>query len=206
MPEFNTEIFARHDIDVSRETLAQFERYVVLLSKWQKVINLVGESTLEDIVTRHFLDSAQLIRHIPDNGVRLVDMGSGAGFPGMVLALLGVQDVHLVESDIRKATFLREVSRETAKGRVKIHDDRVEDTKIESVNIVTARALAPLKDLLMMARKVSDDNFTCLFLKGEKADEEIEKAQKRYKFDIEIFPSITDDTGKLLKISNLSDK
>jgi 16S rRNA (guanine527-N7)-methyltransferase len=205
LPDFNPDLFKRHGIDVSRETIEKFSRYAALLLKWQKVINLVGESTLDDLATRHFLDSAQLIKHIPNKDIRLVDMGSGAGFPGLVLAMLGMTDVHLVESDVRKATFLREVSRETST-KVTVYDDRVEDTHISGVNIITARALAPLKDLLTMARKISDDNFDCLFLKGEKTEEELATAQKRWNFDVEIFPSVTDSDGKILYINNLKDK
>ncbi len=190
-----------------------FNRYCELLLKWQKVINLVSDTTLEELAERHFLDSAQLIKFIPNKQIKLADMGSGAGFPGLVLAMMGVAEVHLIESDIRKATFLREVSRETLGGnkepqRVFIHDDRVEDTVIEGLDIITARALSPLRDLLVMTNKLAGDNgnFTALFLKGEKADEEIAQAKKRWNFDVEAHQSITDSTGKVLKINNLKAK
>jgi 16S rRNA (guanine527-N7)-methyltransferase len=206
LPDFIDYPFEHYGLDVSRETREKFQRYSELLLKWQKTINLVSDTTLEDLALRHFLDSAQLIKYIPDKKIKLADMGSGAGFPGLILAILGVTEVHLIESDIRKATFLREVSRET-NTKVTVHDERVEDITIQDLNFITARALAPLKDLLIMANKLSPANTaTCLFLKGEKTDEELAKAKKRFNFDVEVFESITDQTGKILKINNLSNK
>jgi 16S rRNA (guanine527-N7)-methyltransferase len=206
LPDFINYPFAKYNLDVSRETREKFNRYSELLLKWQKTINLVSETTLEDLAMRHFLDSAQLIKFIPDKQIKLADMGSGAGFPGLVLAMMGVSDVHLIESDVRKVTFLREVSRET-NTKVTVHDDRVEDISIADVDYITARALAPLRDLLVMTSKLSPSGkFTCLFLKGEKTDEELEKAQKRWNFTVETFPSVTDNSGKILKISNLTSK
>ncbi|MBI3440602.1 MAG: 16S rRNA (guanine(527)-N(7))-methyltransferase RsmG, partial [Proteobacteria bacterium] len=161
--------------------------------------------TLEELFQRHFLDSAQLMKFIPDKNIKLADMGSGAGFPGLVLAMMGVAEVHLIESDIRKATFLREVSRET-KTPVFIHDDRIEITKIDKLDFITARALAPLSDLLVMSNKLATSNHpvTLLFLKGEKTEEELVKSKKRWNFELEVYPSITSKTGKILKINNLT--
>jgi len=203
LPDFINYKFEKHGLDVSRETREKFNRYAELLLKWQNTINLVSEATLEELAERHFLDSAQMIKYIPEKNIKLVDMGSGAGFPGLILAMLGVADVHLVESDVRKATFLREVSRET-NTQVTVHDDRVEDITIDGIDLVTARALAPLKELLTMSKQLGATN--CLFLKGEKTKEEVEKAQKRFKFDLETYQSVTDNTGKILKINNLTDK
>jgi len=206
LPDFIHYPFDKYGLDVSRETREKFGRYSELLLKWQKTINLVSETTLDDLAERHFLDSAQLIKYIPNKQVKLADMGSGAGFPGLILAMLGVEEVHLVESDVRKATFLREVSRETST-KVTVHDDRVEDITIPDLNFITARALAPLKDLLTMAHKLSSGkNFTGLFLKGEKTDDEVAKATKRWNFNVEAFDSLTDKTGKILKINDLTEK
>jgi 16S rRNA (guanine527-N7)-methyltransferase len=134
-------------------------------------------------------------------------MGSGAGFPGMVLAILGVKNVHLIESDVRKATFLREVSRET-QTPVTVHDKRVEDCPIPNLDVITARALAPLTDLLVHMDKLTtkDHKVYGLFAKGLQHAEEVEKAQKRWNFEIELFPSETDLSGKILRITNLSRK
>lgn len=215
MPKSIEEVFAAHGIAVSRETLDKLNLYEQLLLRWQKVVNLIGPATIDDIPERHFADSAQLLKYIPDMNVRLVDMGSGAGFPGLVLAIMGVREVHLVESDVRKATFLREVSRETGLCEVKsiapsviIHDIRVEDCNIKEIDLITARALAPLTDLLNHTKKLinQSDKPYFLFLKGEKYQEEIEKAQKRFNFDIQTHQSITDNSGKVLKINNLTNK
>lgn len=207
MPDFIHYPFEKYGLDVSRETREKLSRYAQILLKWQKAINLVSEATLEDMATRHFLDSAQLIKHIPDKKIKLADLGSGAGFPGLVLAIMGVAEVHLIESDVRKATFLREVSRETMT-KVFVHDDRVEETKIESLDFITARALAPLKDLLGMAEKLATPGHpvTCLFLKGEKTEEELLRAQKMWAFSLETFQSLTEKSGKVLKINNIVKK
>lgn len=209
MPEQESldKIFVRHGFYVSRETMEQLATYQNLLMKWQKAINLVGPATLDAVAERHFFDSAQLFRYMPDVDVRLVDMGSGAGFPGLVLAMLGVREVHLIESDVRKATFLREVSRET-KTAVTVHDIRVEDCTIEEVDVFTARALAPLKDLLAYMDRLSSPEHTSygLFMKGMQAQEEIDKAAKTWDFEVETYPSMTDLAGKIIKISNLKKK
>jgi 16S rRNA (guanine527-N7)-methyltransferase len=205
LPDFTQYNFGKYGLDVSRETCEKFNRYAQLLVKWQKTINLVSNNTLDDLALRHFVDSAQLIKYIPDKNIKLVDMGSGAGFPALVLAMLGVADVHLVESDIRKAVFLREVSRET-KTPVTVHDVRVENIVIGDVDLITARALAPLADLLAMAEKITTGAKTpdCLFLKGEKYAEELKTAQTGFRFDSEVFNSLTDKAGRVLKINNIS--
>jgi 16S rRNA (guanine527-N7)-methyltransferase len=207
LPDFINYKFEKYGLDVSRETREKFNRYAELLLKWQNTINLISDTTLEDMAERHFLDSAQLIKYIPNKQIKLVDMGSGAGFPGLILAMLGIADVHLIESDVRKATFLREVSRET-NTKVIVHDDRVEDVTIPNIDLITARALAPLRDLLAMSEKLatSGHKFSCLFMKGEKTADELEKAQKRWNFDVESHQSVTDDTGKILYINNLTQK
>ena len=207
MPDFIHYPFNKYNLDVPREAREKFNRYAELLLKWQKAINLVSDATLEDMAERHFLDSAQLIKYIPDKNVKLADMGSGAGFPGLVLAMMGIAEVHLIESDMRKATFMREVSRET-KTKVIIHDDRVEDIAIENIDFITARALAPLKDLLVMVDKLSTPNhsLTSLLMKGEKTEEELLRAQKKWNFTLETYQSITDKSGKILKINNLTKK
>jgi len=200
-------VFQRYGFYVSRETLDALGVYEALLLKWQKAINLVGPATLDALAERHFFDSAQLFRFMPDVNVRLVDMGSGAGFPGLVLSLLGVAETHLIESDIRKATFLREVSRET-KAAATIHDMRVEDVKIDKIDVFTARALAPLKDLLGHMHRLSTEGHPAygLFMKGMQYQEELDKAAKQWSFDVELYPSLTDLSSKVIKISNLAKK
>lgn len=207
LPESFRTLFDRHGIPVSRETAEKLAVYKALLLKWQRAINLVGPATLDDVATRHFLDSAQLWPLLAGGNVRLADLGAGAGFPGLVLAILGVRDVHLVESDIRKATFLREVSRET-NTPVTVHDVRIEDCGIEGVDVFTARALAPLRDLLGHIDGLSTEGhpFHAFFLKGAQAKDEISKAKSRWIFDAETRDSITDPDAKIIKISNLVKK
>lgn len=207
MPDVFQSTFERHGFYVSRETAEKMNAYGQLLLKWQKAINLVGPTTLTDVPERHFFDSAQIFRYITNVDCKLADMGSGAGFPGMVLAILGVKDVHLIESDIRKATFLREVSRET-QTPVTIHDKRVEDCDIPNLDVISARALAPLPDLLVHMDRLATRGHTVygLFAKGLQHAEEIEKARKRWNFEVELFPSETDLSGKILRVTGLSRK
>jgi 16S rRNA (guanine527-N7)-methyltransferase len=207
LPDVFKNTFERHGFYVSRETLEKFELYGHLLLKWQKAINLVGPTTLTDVPERHFFDSAQMFRYITNVDCKLADLGSGAGFPGMVLAMLGVKEVHLVESDIRKATFLREVSRET-KTPVTIHDVRIEDCQIPDLDVITARALAPLKDLFVHMDGLTTEGHPVygLFAKGMQHQEEIDKAKKQWEFGLESFASETDLSGKILRVTNLKRK
>lgn len=199
------ELFTQYGIDimdqnVSRETFRRLDIYAALLAKWQKAINLVGPATVGDAARRHFLDSAQILRHIPNPAsARLADMGSGAGFPGMVLAIMGVGDVHLIESDGRKAEFLRTVSRET-NCPVTVHNCRVEECDIPGVTFVTARALAPLGELLDHMARLAP-GATGLFLKGAKFEQEISAAREKRNFSLEIFPGIAEGEGRLLKVN-----
>ena len=184
----------------------QLEKYKELLIKWQKTINLVGPDTLNSIERRHFEDSAQLADLIPPGEQVVFDIGSGAGFPGMVLAILRPElKIHLIESDHRKCTFLSTVSRETM-APVTIYNERVESLSTKTIPaIITARALAPLDKLLGYAQPwaVKNPNLTLLFLKGRGARDEIAAAEKLFDFDIEIIPSQTDPVASVLKITNL---
>jgi 16S rRNA (guanine527-N7)-methyltransferase len=195
------EIFYQGGIEnVSDEAFLKLKTYENLLKKWQKTINLVGNSTVNSAFERHFLDSARLLNHIPDMNIKLVDMGSGAGFPGMVLAILGVKDVHLIESDSRKAAFLQNVSRET-NTPLTLYNNRIEDCKIPDIDIITARALAPLGNLLGYMIKLEGKNG--LFHKGAQYEAEILEAREKWEFSAEIYPA---STGKIIRISNLAAK
>lgn len=181
-------------------------KYAGLLQKWQKAINLVGPDTLNNIEQRHFDDSAQLATLIPEGAKTLFDFGSGGGFPGMVLAMIRPElKVHLVESDHRKCTFLSTVSRETMTP-VTIHNERIESLSVETIpDIITARALAALDKLLGYAVPWAGKNpdLILLFLKGARAAEEVTEAQKFYDFALEKFPSASDPSGCILKITGL---
>lgn len=189
---------------VSRETMDRLKTYQHLLETWQQKINLVSASTLPHLWERHFEDSLQLLSHLPPGEISLVDLGSGAGFPGLVLALARPDDlkVTLVESDLRKSLFLENVSRET-KVKVTVLTERIESLKGKiKGDVITARALAPLVDLLEYAYPLMKEGAFGLFLKGKDAEKEIEEAQKKWEFDLEIFPSLTDSKGHLLKIKH----
>lgn len=189
---------------VSRETICHLEIYKTLLETWQKKINLVSASTLSHTWERHFEDSLQLLPHLPQTKSTLIDLGSGAGFPGLVLAICRQEtlDVTLVEADLRKCLFLENVSRETFL-RVTVLRSRIESLSGIKGDVITARALAPLSDLLEYAFPLMKKTSTCLFLKGKEVEKEIEMAKKKWEFCLEIFPSLTDSGGRILKISQL---
>ncbi|MGE0119329.1 MAG: 16S rRNA (guanine(527)-N(7))-methyltransferase RsmG [Dongiaceae bacterium] len=191
-------------VNVSRETLSRFRNYADLLVKWQAKINLVGADSLPDLWRRHMLDSAQLMAFLPPSVSMVADIGSGAGFPGLVLALLGVPQVHLIESDTRKCAFLGEAAR--ALGLVVgrnpvIHRARVENMKDLRVGAVIARACAPLSKLIGYSEPLGP---VCLFLKGAHVAEELTEAKKTWRMRIERFPSLSDPSGTILRISQVA--
>ena len=188
---------------VSRETLERLEAYAELLRRWSGRINLVGRNTLGDLWRRHFLDSAQLLPFIPNKTRQLVDLGSGAGFPGLVLAILGVPGVELIESDARKCVFLREAAR-IANAPVTIVDSRIETVKPHLAEIVTARACAPLDKLLPLAERFIGPNTLCLFLKGEHVEEELTAARQGWRMSAAGHPSRADPRGVVLKLEQIT--
>ena len=194
---------------IPKEILNNLEIYKNLLSKWQKAINLVSRGTLSDIWTRHIEDSLQLIPFL--RGKRVLDVGSGGGFPGMVLAIVsknikflkqfGIDksfSVTCVDSDQRKMTFLSEVARQTST-KVEIISDRVENVG-GNFDTLTARGFAELKVLVGLAKKYSNYG---VFLKGKKVEQEIEDALKFFRFDYEVFESITDKSGRIVVVYNI---
>lgn len=191
---------------ISVDIEAKLKAYQALLLKWQKAVNLVSPGTLEAAWERHFLDSAQVADYLPDGAFTLADLGSGAGFPGLVLAILRPDvDVHLIESDDKKGQFLKNVSRETL-SPVTVHTARIEDAyDVVTPDIITARALASLDKLLTLCWPWAEENpaLQMVFMKGEKAEEEIAAARTAFDFDCETFPSVTDGKARILRISSL---
>jgi 16S rRNA (guanine527-N7)-methyltransferase len=188
---------------VSRETLSRLEGYAALLVKWQKAINLVAGDSLADLWRRHMLDSAVLWPLIPPGAQVLVDFGSGAGFPGLVLAILGLPEVHLIESDTRKCAFLAEAARLFAPSPVKIHRGRIEEVTPIPADVVTARALADLDTLLGYAARFLKPGGVCLFLKGRKAEDELTLAGQRWTMSVERFANPAEPSGLVLRIKGL---
>lgn len=187
---------------VSRETLHRLESYVALLDKWGRRINLVSRASMADVWRRHMLDSAQILGHLPPNCRRLVDFGSGAGFPGLVLAILGVEGVELVESDGRKCAFLAEAARITG-ARVTIHNRRIEALTPSPADAITARACAPLSRLLQYAEPMWAPHTRMIALKGVHIDKELTAATKYWNMNVERYPSLTDPKAVVLCIRHL---
>jgi 16S rRNA (guanine527-N7)-methyltransferase len=188
---------------VSRETLERLEAYAALLGAWSARINLIGRGTLDDLWRRHFLDSAQLLPLIPAGARRLVDLGSGAGFPGLVLAILGAKGVELIEADSRKAAFLREAAR-IAEAPVVIRGCRIEAVPPQEADVVTARACAPLDRLLSLGKRFIGPRTTCLFLKGARAEEELTEAGKAWTMTATRHPSRADPGGSILLLQQVA--
>lgn len=194
----------QRQLDVSRETMAALETYDRLLKKWQKAINLVGPRTIEDSWARHFYDSAQLFAMAPDD-VRhgtWLDMGAGAGFPGLVVAMLGAAHVHLVESDQRKSTFMREVIRATG-APATVYTERVERLTPFPVDVITARAFAPLPKLLEMAAPFWGEKSIALFPKGRDVEIELTAAAKCWIIQPELLASQTHDEARILRLRKI---
>lgn len=186
--------------NVSRETISRLQIYHETLIKWQKAINLVSPKTMDEVWGRHFADSAQLSQHIAESQ-KIADLGSGAGFPGLVLAVMRPDlEIHLIESDLRKAEFLKNVSRET-KSKVTVHNDRVEKILGQVVvpDVITARAFAPLTEILAMIPE-NCRGAELLLLKGKMALEEVEEARKTFNFTCADFVSATEPEARILKI------
>lgn len=193
---------------VSRETEARFRVYQKLLHKWQEKINLVSPTTLDESWERHFVDSLQILPCIPQDAKTLYDLGSGAGFPGLVFAITRPElSVTLIESDAKKCAFLSAVSRET-NASVNIQNKRIENTADDLAvpDVITARALAPLVSLFCYVRPWMQgaSNTTLIFPKGAQWQSEIEQAQEAgWIFEYNAHISQTDPQARILTITDL---
>lgn len=188
---------------VDAAVLDKLDAYLANLEKWQRAINLVGRKTLEDPWRRHILDSAQLVPLLSQASAKIADLGSGAGLPGLVLAIMTGADVHLIESDQRKATFIRETARVTGTA-VTIHAARVENVTPLGADVVTARALAPLDRLLPWAHRHLTSGGKSLLLKGAEVDEELTLARKKWRMNLSRKRSLSDASGTVLILDDLA--
>lgn len=190
---------------VSRETLARLKAYVALLTDWNNRINLVSQATLDAVWSRHILDCAQLAPLVPAAAHTLADMGAGAGFPGLVLALLleGRVSVTLFEATGKKCQFLQAAAAAMDLS-VEVCNARVEVAAGRRFDVVTARALAALPRLLTYAQQISDKNTILLFPKGESLEQELTEAQKTWRMTLVRHPSRTREGSQILEISHLS--
>ncbi|MBS7093845.1 MAG: 16S rRNA (guanine(527)-N(7))-methyltransferase RsmG [Azospirillum sp.] len=194
--------------DVSRETIDKLKTYEASLNEWQNKFNLVSLSSLADGWNRHFLDSMQLFQYIPSNARTLYDLGSGAGFPGMVLAIMAMEKtpylkVSLIESIGKKTLYLKHVAELTGT-KVNIYNKRIEELPAEKVDVITSRALTALDNLLNYASRFCGSHTVCIFPKGKKHAEEIAEAKKHWDFDCRIIPSSQSDEGVILIITHLN--
>jgi len=199
------DVFQEH-FNVSRETMERMDIFSELLTKWNSRINLVSKTTIPNLWNRHFVDSAQLWSLAPVITKKWLDIGSGAGFPGLVIAIIAKEfspdtKVVLVESDTRKAAFLRNTARETGV-KVEVNTCRVEDLSPQNADVLSARALAPLIKLLEFSKPHLKVGGMCLFPKGANVDSELTAASNCWHIDYKKFPSITDAEAVILSLGD----
>lgn len=192
-------------LDVSRETLEKLQHFADLTAKWTRKINLVAPNTVPELWSRHIVDSAQLVPLAPRGWKDWVDIGSGGGFPGIVIAVFAENDqsVTLVESDVRKSTFLRTAIRELSLPAV-VWNERVESINTRGFDIISARALAPLDTLLGHAASLLAPNGTALFPKGQSFASELASARQNWDFEDEALPSITHPDARIIRLKRIS--
>ena len=202
------EKFSSH-VFVSRETYKKLCVFQKTLFKWQKSINLISKNTIKNTWERHFLDSAQLYKFVRGIEGNIIDFGSGAGFPGLVLAIMGKKNIHLVESDYKKCVFLKEIAMLTETD-ITIHNCRIEELSFINVDLITCRALAPLSKLIEYVEIFINKSFgenqkspKLLFLKGKSYYSEVIELSKTKKITFEEYPSITDKNGRILYINKV---
>ena len=193
----------RGDVDVPRETEERLAAFVTLLTRWNERINLTAERDEATLWQRHILDSLQLAPLIPSIEGPIVDLGSGAGFPGLMLALATGRETHLVESDRRKSVFLIEAARVLDLHRVTVHPTRIGVAHLPPAAILTARALAPLTTLLAHAHRILAPGGFALFPKGRTAEQELTDVAGAWNMQVERFQSRTDSTATILRLSEI---
>lgn len=194
-------------LNVSRETFLRLKEYEKLLFKWNAKINLVSRSTLDNFWNRHVLDSAQFLSSVGEKAGKWVDLGSGGGLPGLVVAILSdevelVNKLFLVEADVRKAVFLKTVCRELGL-KVEVYNNRIEELPPMSANIVSARALAPLKTLCLYAKNHLEKDGVAVFAKGENWKAELVEAQKKWIFSYEAVKSTLHEGSVVLVLRGI---
>ena len=202
--------FARDDFieatDASPDVMVRMDAFLAALTDWNTRMNLVGPSALAEFWGRHALDSAQLLKLAPDARI-WADLGAGAGFPGIVLAIF-LKDrenakVHLIESMAKRCAFLRSVSIDLGLPTL-IHNSRAESLHLSPVDVVTARALAPMPRLLEYAQPLLRGSAVGLFLKGRDVERELEEARKSWRFEVSLSPSASDPEGRIVSLKRLS--
>ena len=191
-------------LPVSRETEKILRHYGDMLLEWNRAINLIAPSTTSEVWERHILDGLQLTSWIPNDTQRIVDMGSGGGLPVVPLAVERTEILFFaIESDKRKVAFLRHVQAILSIQNLRILEQRLEETTLENVDIVTARACAPIENLVAYSTKLRHKDSRCLFLKGKQYQEEITAAQQKWDFTVQLHPSITQKEARIVELTNI---
>ena len=183
----------------------KIEFYLSSIIKYNKHTNLIGKSTIENIWDRHVLDCLQLTKHITNKKLKILDLGTGAGLPGVLLSIVGYQKVLMVDSVKKKTDFVRKIIKELSL-TAKLQNKRIEKPPTSEHDIIVSRALAPLVKLLTYARMYSNKNTTSLFLKGKNAISEIDIASNKFFFEFEKIKSLSSNDGCILKINNIKIK
>lgn len=188
---------------VSRETSEKLDAFLALVQAWNSTINLVSRQDAAQLRHRHLDDSLALLPHLPPDFERAIDLGSGGGFPGLVLAIATGRPFDLVESDQRKAAFLREAARITG-APATVHAERIERVKLPPAPLITARALAPLPALLGWAMPLLTPGGVCVFPKGRTADEELTAARRQWHMRVEQWSNPLAPDARILRLSEIS--
>ena len=191
--------------DLNKAQVDKVDFYLSSIIKHNIHTNLVGKSTIENIWDRHVLDCLQLTKHITNKKLKIIDLGTGAGLPGILLSIVGYQRVLMVDSVKKKTDFVRKIIKDLSL-TAKIQNKRIEKPPTSKHDIIVSRALAPLVKLLTYARMYSNKNTTSLFLKGRNAINEVDLAAKKYFFEFEKIKSMSSDEGCVLKINNIRNK
>ena len=197
----------RNQIKPNETTIYKLKKFIGILDDYQKKMNLIGKSTMSSIWKRHILDSAQIEKFLPKENEKniTIDVGTGAGFPGIVLATLGRKDLLLCEKSVKKNIFLNVVAKE-CNIKVRMYNDRIENLRVSNVKTIVSRAFAPLKTLLLKVKHFLCSDTTLVLHKGKTYMEEIIEAKNLFYFNYECYNSLTNSDAKILKINNVKEK
>ncbi len=200
--------FELQKYNVSRETIQKLKDFVAILREWNEKMNLVSKKSMDDVWERHVLDSLQLIEYLPTAVKSLIDIGSGAGFPGVVLAIamqekFSAAQITLVESITKKTVYLNDVCRKLDLNNIKVENNRVENIVFKDVDVITARAVAALDILCGYAYKIGNKQTEMLLLKGQSYAQEDAAAKQKWRYEAEVFPNKYAEGGVIMKLRNL---
>jgi 16S rRNA (guanine527-N7)-methyltransferase len=187
--------------NITKEEMFNLENFIDFLLDYNQKLNLIGSSTIKDIWIRHILDSAQLLQFIDDKNIIMADLGSGAGFPGIILSILGIKNIYLIEKSPKKCQFLQKASK-ISPNQITIIEKNITEIQDLKFDLITSRAFSPLKKLLNISKNITTNKTNYLLLKGKRLEIEIETAKKELKnYQYQIFSSKSSNEGKIIKIS-----